>query len=196
MTDNTELLEREMGTTCRWSEDEDGNWSTECDRFYIINEGTPELNGMKFCCFCGAHLEQMLYQEESQPMKNDKAQWIKENLKPGEQYAGLILGKNGAADHHLVLLPGEADAVNWADAKACAKKAGGELPTRREQSLLFANLKAQFPERAYWSGEQHAVDSDYAWFQSFHDGWQDYYDIYSKLRARAVRRVANRLNLR
>lgn len=25
-----------------------------------------------------------------------KAQWIAENLKKGEQYAGLILGKNGA----------------------------------------------------------------------------------------------------
>lgn len=123
-------------------------------------------------------------------MKNDKAQWIKKNIKPGEQYAGLILGKDGAPDHHLVLLPGEAEAVNWAGAKAFAKKAGGELPTRREQSLLFANLREQFKPAAYWSGEQHAVTSDYAWYQTFYTGWQSNDTIITKLRARAVRRIA------
>ena len=119
-----------------------------------------------------------------------KAQWIKENLKPGEEYAGLILGKNGAADHHLVLLSGEAEAVNWADAKAFAKKAGGELPTRREQSLLYANLQEQFKPAWYWSSEQHAARSDYAWSQDFSDGGQYYSLLNYRLRARAVRRIA------
>ena len=61
-----------------------------------------------------------------------KAQWIKENLKPGEVYAGLILGKGGAPDHHLILLPGETSA-NFKDAETWAKNAGGSLPTRRER---------------------------------------------------------------
>ena len=39
-----------------------------------------------------------------------KAQWIKDNLKPGEEYAGIILGKDGEQDYHLILLPGEIEA--------------------------------------------------------------------------------------
>ena len=70
-----------------------------------------------------------------------KQQWIAENLKPGEVYAGIILGKNGDPDHHLVLLPGALHDVNWTDATRWAESIGGELPTRREQALLFANTK-------------------------------------------------------
>ena len=111
-------------------------------------------------------------------------------LKHGEEYAGLILGKDGEASYHLVLIPGQADSINWPDAKAWAVKQGGELPTRREQSLLFANLKEQFEEAYYWSGEQHASDSDYAWYQNFGSGTQYDDRTDSKLRARAVRRLA------
>ena len=110
------------------------------------------------------------------------------DMKPGERYAGLILDDGGDPSYHLVLLPGEAEGVTWKDAKAFAKSAGGELPTRREQSLLFANLKGQFKEAYYWSGEQHAADSDFAWCQSFNYGYQDDDDTDNELRARAVRR--------
>ena len=118
-----------------------------------------------------------------------KAQWIKENLKDGEQYAGLILGKNGDADHHLILLPGEAESVTWPQANEFAKKAGGELPTRREQSLLFANLKEQFKPSWYWSGEQFAPDNCYAWATYFDYGYQDYCPKTGSFRARSVRRL-------
>ena len=122
-------------------------------------------------------------------MRNAKAQWIKENLKEGEEYSGLIVGKDGEPDYHVFLRPGEAEAVTWADAKAFAKKAGGDLPTRREQSLLFANLQEHFKQSWYWSGEQHAAYSASAWSQHFYTGDQSYGDIDSKLRARAVRRL-------
>ena len=111
-------------------------------------------------------------------------------LKPGEEYAGLIVGKDGEASYHLILLPNQATGINWADAKAFAEKQGGELPTRREQSLLFANLKEQFEGEYYWSSEQYASDSDYAWFQGFGNGNQHHYTTNNKLRARAVRRLA------
>lgn len=119
----------------------------------------------------------------------NKAQWMKENLKDGEQYAGLILGKDGESDHHLVLLPWEAESVNWAKAKKFAKKAGGAIPTRREQALLFANLKEQFQPRWYWSCEQHASGSDYAWMQNFDGGYQTSYPKSYEVRARAIRRL-------
>jgi hypothetical protein len=119
-----------------------------------------------------------------------KAQWIKENLKDGEQYAGIILGKDGQPDHHLILLsavPGSG--LNWSKAKQWASTIGGELPTRNEQSLLFANLKHQFDAAWYWSGEQDAAGPGYAWVQDFGYGGQ--YDLRKsyEYRARAVRRL-------
>ena len=118
-----------------------------------------------------------------------KRQWIAENLKPGEEYAGLILAKDGAKDYHLILLPGQANDVAWPDATKWAQTIGGELPTRREQSLLFANLKDQFELRRYWSGETHASASDSAWLQDFDYGGQNCLHTITKFRARAVRRL-------
>lgn len=95
-------------------------------------------------------------------------------LRNGEHYAGIIIGKDGEPSHHLILLPGDAEDIKWKDAKAWAEAQGGSLPTRREQSLLYANLKEQFQGRWHWSNEEHATDSDYAWSQSFDDGHQGY----------------------
>jgi hypothetical protein len=122
-------------------------------------------------------------------LASSKAQWIAENLKAGEVYAGLILGLDGQPDHHLVLLPGEAERVTWVEAKDFAAQAGGELPTRREQALLYANLKHEFKSAWYWSGEQHAADDDDAWFQYFYYGYQFTNGKSASLRARAVRRL-------
>ena len=122
-------------------------------------------------------------------MKTAKQAFLSSILKKGELYAGIILCKNGEPDHHLILLPGEAKSVNWEDAKKFAVKAGGELPTLREQSLLYANLKEEFQEHYYWSCESHASYSDYAWYQNFDDGDQFGNHKSTTLRARAVRRL-------
>ncbi|NKI68912.1 DUF1566 domain-containing protein [Collimonas pratensis] len=119
-----------------------------------------------------------------------KQQWLEENQRSGETYAGLLLGKNGEPDQHIFLLPGQATDVTWQAALAFAKKIGGDLPTRREQSLLFANLKEEFEARYYWSSEQHSVNSHYAWGQYFSSGFQlNNRKVYC-FRARAVRRLA------
>ena len=116
-----------------------------------------------------------------------KQQFMAENLQEGEIYAGLILGKDGAADYHLFLQPGAATGVTWQAAMDWAKKLGHSLPTRAEQALLYANLKDQFQPRWYWSSEQ--AGTSHAWFQDFHGGNQ-YYDGRSyEGRARAVRRL-------
>ena len=44
------------GTVCQWS-DEDTCWDTGCGECYTMIEGTPESNGIKFCPFCGGHVE-------------------------------------------------------------------------------------------------------------------------------------------
>ena len=115
------------------------------------------------------------------------------NLSPGEHYAGLVFGKDGEPSYHLVLLPGQADDITWDKAMEWAGKQGGEyvasLPTRREQALLYANLKEEFEERAYWSCEAHESESGWAWCQYFDDGYQFTSDRDNELRARAVRRL-------
>ena len=105
----------------------------------------------------------------------------------GGIYAGIMRGVDGAPDEHLVLLPGAAEDVTWEAAGEWAKAEGGELPTRREQRLLFINLKDQFEEEWYWSSEQSGPSG--AWSQNFYGGSQ-YYDTRSyEGRARAVRRL-------
>ena len=54
----------------------------------------------------------------------------------GEHYAGVILGKDGTPNYHLILLPGDENEITWEKAEEWATSINGELPTRREQALL------------------------------------------------------------
>lgn len=111
------------------------------------------------------------------------------SLAPGEKYAGVIIGEDGTPGHHIILLPGAAEDVEWADAVKWAEEQGGELPNRREQSLLFANLKDEFESAWYWSGQQHETNSGWAWYQDFYGGYQVTLGKSYHCRARAVRRL-------
>jgi hypothetical protein len=111
------------------------------------------------------------------------------DLRPGEHYAGLIIGKDGEPSHHLILLADTpTDDLSWQAAMDWAKRVGGELPTRREQALLYANCKEQFEAAWCWSSEQHASYSHYAWVQTFGNGNQNVSVKSAERRARAVRR--------
>jgi hypothetical protein len=114
---------------------------------------------------------------------------VRETLKEGEFYAGLILGKDGAPDHHVILLPGDAQDVTWSAARQWAVLAGGDLPTRRELALLSANLREQFGRVWYWSNEQSEARSQLVWGQNFSSGIQTMYGRQFHGRGRAVRRV-------
>lgn len=104
----------------------------------------------------------------------------------GGVYAGLSLENEHPVA--LVLLPGD-ESLTWSDALAWAEKQGGALPSRIDQLVLFKNLKSEFQEAWYWSGEQSAGSSDYAWCQDFYDGDQGYDRKVTHCRARAVRRL-------
>ncbi len=110
-------------------------------------------------------------------------------LNEGETYAGLILKEDGTPSHHLVLLSGDNDDATWEEQKEWAKSIGGELPTRQEQALLYANCKKHFKGTWYWSGEEHATESGWAWYQYFTSGYQCNLRKDRALRARAVRRL-------
>ena len=111
------------------------------------------------------------------------------DLAQGEVYAGIALNEDGTPSHHLILLEGEAISGNWQTQMDWAKSIGGELPTRQEQALLYANSKQQFKPAWYWSSEQHSSESGWAWCQDFHHGTQGSYRKTGELRARAVRRL-------
>ena len=111
------------------------------------------------------------------------------DLRNDEHYAGAVFDGNGKPTHHLILLPGEAKSIAWPDALTWAEQAGGALPTRQEQALLYANLKPHFKGAWYWSSKQHAGNEPYAWFQNFDNGYQDDGHKDEKSYARAIRRV-------
>ena len=108
----------------------------------------------------------------------------------GEEYAGLIVSADGTKKHHIFLLPGEREIINWEDAKAWAESIGGELPDRVESALLFATMKDHFKPVWHWTREQRAAVFRYTWCQNFDAGSPANYNINDKLRARAIRRVA------
>jgi len=49
---------------CIWKADEESNWHTGCGEIYIILEGTPDENKMKFCTYCGKPLKQELFTDD------------------------------------------------------------------------------------------------------------------------------------
>jgi len=106
----------------------------------------------------------------------------------GGIYAGVSLENEHAVV--LVLLPGELEAADWKEATAWAGKQGGTLPSRIDQLVLFKNVKSEFQDAWYWSGEPSAGDESSAWFQYFDHGYQSTNRKLTELRARAVRRIA------
>lgn len=95
----------------------------------------------------------------------------------GGHYAGIARGRDGAPDYYLIVGP-ECDPRNWNNFVAYAPtvnidgKTDFVPPSRKEQALMYANVPELFKEEAYWSGEQHAAISDYAYYQDFNNGHQ------------------------
>jgi hypothetical protein len=109
----------------------------------------------------------------------------------GGEVMGVMAGQNDAMDYLLIDLGVEPEKdLTWSEAKTWAKSVGGELPTRREQSMMFGNRRTgQYQPRWYWSCEPYAGYEQYAWLQTFNYGFQygDRKGDHGK--ARAVRRV-------
>lgn len=116
-------------------------------------------------------------------------------LGQGGIYAGVMRGRDGGADYHLIVGPeydGETDwstAMSWATSLEQHGYSDYSLPTRAEQALQFANVPEMLKKEWYWSSEQHAEYADYAWFQGFGNGTQGNGLKDDELRARAVRRL-------
>ena len=79
--------------------------------------------------------------------------------------------------------------LNWEDAKkACTKLGKGwTLPTKDELNILYQNRYKiiGFADYFYWSSSEY--DHSYAWYQSFYDGDQDYYEKHTTYYVRPIR---------
>ena len=96
------------------------------------------------------------------------------DLQPGEHYAGAVLAEDGQHMHHLVLMAARPTGkLAWQAAMDWADEAGGTLPTRQEQALLYANCKPHLKPEWHWSCETHDEDASYAWLCYFGNGTQD-----------------------
>lgn len=107
-------------------------------------------------------------------------------LDEGLRWIGIV--SLGHELHHVILLPGDFRG-NWNESVAWAKEQRGDLPTRLEQALIWANAPGAFEKAWYWSCEQYASDPSYAWIQSFYYGVHIGTRKDDNGRARAVRRL-------
>jgi hypothetical protein len=113
----------------------------------------------------------------------------------GGVFAGIVRGRDGAPDYYLIVGPELGNRFTWDDAKksAASLEVDGHkdftLPHRTEQAVMFGNVPELFEKAYYWSQEQVAGDSDYAWAQTVDNGAQGWCRKDRDSRARAVRRV-------
>lgn len=111
----------------------------------------------------------------------------------GGRFAGACPGRNGEPDYFLIVGP-ECDglatwhrASEWAPTVVVGNHKDFKLPFRNELRLCFDRVRHLFQRDSYWSCEQHVSYSDFAWYQYFDYGGQDFWVKDLSLRARAVR---------
>ena len=96
-------------TLCVWSEDDEGNWFTNCDNAFTFIDGSPYGNEMKFCCYCGKGLAQDKYHE---PEANEgKGERMTNNEKRINKLREPLENFNGA---DLAMVIGEYDKLRSA----------------------------------------------------------------------------------
>jgi hypothetical protein len=105
--------------------------------------------------------------------------------------AAIGTGKKNTANIIAALNP-EPDAAQRCKNYTSGGKSDWFLPSKDELNLMYKNLYLHTPSIGgfsshanYWSSSQ--SDSDYAWFQYFNDGTQDYHGKYTANSVRPVR---------
>jgi len=112
----------------------------------------------------------------------------------GGTYAGIVRGRDGQPDRHMVLADARPTTrLNWQAAMAWAAgvevdgHADFNLPDRYQSAVLFGNLDDQFEKVWHWTSTPDSEGS--AWGQYFGYGNQDNGHASYVGRARAVRLI-------
>jgi formylglycine-generating enzyme required for sulfatase activity len=100
-----------------------------------------------------------------------------------------IIGKPFKISNLEVVQKDFPNVMNWNDAKeACAELGDGwRLPTKDELNILYHNKDkiGGFADGYYWSSTE--FDNNYAWYQNFYNGFQDYFYKNVTMYVRAIR---------
>ena len=51
---------------CAWTENEDGQWETDCGGSFEFNDGGPVVQRFRVCPFCGKPLTEVPYVEDDE----------------------------------------------------------------------------------------------------------------------------------
>lgn len=98
----------------------------------------------------------------------------------GGVFAGVARGSASDNDYYLIVGPEAPSKLEWQPANEWADTvehlgfSDFTLFNRREQAICYGNVPELFQKEAYWSNEQLASGSGYAWYQDFDDGDQYY----------------------
>lgn len=57
------MTEQATPQTCSWEEVGEA-WETTCGHSFMLNDGTPSDNGMRYCCYCGKPLDDLSSEDE------------------------------------------------------------------------------------------------------------------------------------
>jgi hypothetical protein len=59
---------------CEWAQEDESSdaWDTGCGSTFLINDGTPSENGMRYCCFCGKTLIGVPFEQEDNCKERSK----------------------------------------------------------------------------------------------------------------------------
>lgn len=116
---------------------------------------------------------------------------MKPASKNGEIEVGVTIHKGKPA--RLILLTSLIDGIepaSWSDVQAFAKKHNASTPSRIDGLVLWQRAAKKFrSDLPYWTGEESAGCSGYAWYQWFDNGCQGCWRKDGKFRACLVRRV-------
>jgi hypothetical protein len=52
-------------TDCKWVQDQEGTWNTDCGEAFEFIEGDPAENNTRFCCYCGKPLKAVPFVDPS-----------------------------------------------------------------------------------------------------------------------------------
>jgi hypothetical protein len=52
--------------SCRWLEDDDGNWDTACGERFFFETGGPTENRAKWCLYCGRRIEPVNFKQNNE----------------------------------------------------------------------------------------------------------------------------------
>ena len=130
-----EIQAQDNRTECKWEQDEDGNWDTDCGNLHVLLDGGPKENRMLFCCYCGKPIVE--------PVEPEQPKVKRYEVKPRNGYLFVVSDGGQLIDTLISFLGRE-------DCKGAIYEIAGEEITHSSPLLYVpdeGNGKGQSPRK-------------------------------------------------